>query len=71
MGLDVGEDLFGEVLLAGEDVVLEQAADEYREEDFDLVEPRGVSRGELEAPARMGPQPVLDFLGCRAWRGCR
>ena len=35
----------------------------YREEDLDLVQPRGVGRGELEAPARVVFQPVGDLLG--------
>ena len=63
VGLDVGEHLLGEVLLAGEAAVLEQPAPEDREEDLDLVQPRGVGRSELKAPARMGLQPVLDLLG--------
>jgi hypothetical protein len=62
VGLDVGEHLLGEVILAGEDAVLEQAAVQDREEDLDLVEPRGVCRGELKAPAWMGLKPVLDLL---------
>ncbi len=63
VGLDEREHLLGEVGLAGEDAVLEQSAVEDREEDLDLVEPRGVLGGELEAPPRMVFQPVADFLG--------
>jgi hypothetical protein len=37
VGLDVGEHLLGEVVLAGEDGVPEQAPPEDREEDLDLV----------------------------------
>jgi hypothetical protein len=41
------------VFLAEEDAVLEQPAVKDREEDLDLVQPRGVCRCELEAPARV------------------
>ncbi len=37
VGLDVGEHLLGEVVLAREDAVLEQAPVQDREEDLDLV----------------------------------
>ena len=63
VGFDDREHLLGEVFFAGEDAVFEQSSVEDREDDLDLVEPGGVGGGELEAPAGVRGEPVLDFLG--------
>ena len=58
VGLDEGEHLLGEVLLAGEGAAFEQSAGEDGEEDLDLVEPARVLGCEDEPPARMIGQPL-------------
>src|SRR5262245_37617851 len=43
--------------------MLEQSPIEDREDDLDLIQPRGVGRGELKTPTWMLLQPVFDLLG--------
>ena len=42
--------------------MLEQPAPQDREEDLDLVQPRGVSASELKAPARVSLEPLVHVL---------
>lgn len=63
VALDEREQLGSEVGFAGEDPAAEQAAGEDREEQLDLVQPRGVSRGEVERPPGMVFEPMLDLGG--------
>jgi hypothetical protein len=57
---DVGEHLGGEVVGPCELAVFEQAARQDREEDLDLVEPRGVLGRKDHLPAWVFVQPGLD-----------
>src|SRR3989304_812569 len=61
--LHEGEHLVGEVVLACERPVLEEATGEDGEEDLHLVEPACVPGGEDEAPARVLGEPVCYLLG--------
>src|SRR6266705_2625816 len=45
----------------GEGCILEGFSSQDREPDFDLVEPRGVRRREVEADIRMTLEPTISF----------
>jgi hypothetical protein len=59
---DVGHDTAGEILLGGEDVAVDEIAFDLREPEFDLIEPGGVGRSEVELDVGVQREEILDTL---------
>jgi len=72
VGLNKGSDIGFELIDAAMDAALDLLVGEQREPAFDLVEPGGAGRREVEVVARLAGEPGFDDLGMvdrarRAW----
>src|SRR5829696_10439110 len=60
---DVAPDLPGEVGQRRKDATREQVPFDFGKPEFDLVEPRGIGRRDVQMDVWMGLEKRLDFLG--------
>ena len=60
---DVAADLSGEVGQRRKDAPRQQIPFNFGKPEFDLIEPRGLRRGEVQMDARMCLEKRLDLLG--------
>jgi hypothetical protein len=62
-GIDPGADVAFEGVDAGVDAAAQELVGEQAEPAFDLVDPGGAGRGEVDVEARVAAQPGLDLGG--------
>ena len=60
---DIAHDLAVEVGLGFEDAACNEISLDLGEPDLDLIEPRGIGRGEMELDVGMGAQKSLNGFG--------
>src|SRR4030095_1128942 len=63
VAVDIAGDFASEVSSGSEDAAVEQIALNFGEPDFDLIEPRRVSRGVMELNVRMKGEKLSHSLG--------
>ena len=63
VGADVAHDFAGQIFDRSKDPACDEVALDFREPDFDLIEPGGIGRRVMDADLRVTGQKVPDRLG--------